>query len=63
MMKNNYLDDYPEDYEFEDYNDDTIEDEVLETIESLDYSQLDFIQNFVQKYVGSEEWQTSSQLF
>ena len=63
MMKNNYLDDYPEDYEFEDYNDDTIEDEVLETVESLDYSQLDFIQNFVQKYVGSEEWQTSSQLF
>lgn len=63
MMKNNYLDDYPEDYEFEDYNDDTIEDEVLETVESLDYSQLDFIQNFVQKYVGSEEWQISSQLF
>lgn len=63
MMKNNYLDDYPEDYEFEDYNDDTIEDEVLETVESLDYSQLDFIQNFIQKYVGSEEWQTSSQLF
>lgn len=56
MMKNNYLDDYPEDYEFEDYNDDTIEDEVLETVENLDYSQLDFIQNFVQKYVGSEEW-------
>ena len=63
MMSNNYLDDYPEDYEFGDYDEDTIEEELLDATESLDYSQVDFIQDFIQKYVGNEEWQILLQLF
>lgn len=56
MMNNSYLDDYPEDYEFEDYDEDTIEEELLEATENLDYSQVDFIQDFIQRYVGDEVW-------